>query len=417
MNHITIQLMKTNIAQLVIAAVSLVFVSCGDNEQDASKATPAQGSVVVIFNESVPWDKSFELWSTCLGNGGAGDRITVISGPLGKSAFFTITPELAAQTWENRVDIASADDGIVETIKLLKAMEENSTQAVSLPKLLTLIRENITSDTSKVLITSSTLNQDREEPAFSFHEGKYPSDGHLKASINESPFSAHGDELSNLNIVWNDTSVAEDFLNDIHRQSVRRFVTAWIQAQGASIQFGSKSTEQSVVIDSGDEAVEMRVATRRPAPVIINQPTKPVVHKPVQTPKKSETIKESLQERNEVSLEVQFDLDSATIRDESHPLLESAAAAMSDIRYQNSNFLVEGHTSQEGSAQHNQKLSERRAASVRDALVRYGVDADRLSVIGFGFSKPVYVGQVESLRSANRRVVLRILDSNLGEHE
>jgi len=414
--NITNPLMKTTIAQLVIAAVSLVIVSCGGEDHDAAKATPAQGSILVVFNESVSWDSSFALWSTCLGNGGADDTITVVSGPLGRLASFTISPELATETLDNRVDMASADDELVATMKLLKGMADGRGESVSLPRLLTLVRENITSDTRKVVITASTLNHDREEPAFSFNEGKYPSDGHLKASINESPFATQGDELSNVSVVWNDTAVAGDFMNDIHRLSVRRFVTAWVQNQGASIQFGTLTTERPVVLDSQDSSVVvMRVAATRFAPVVVSQPNKPVAPQPAQAPKQSEAIRDSLREQNEASLEINFDLDSATINEESTPLLRSAATAISDKDYELRNFVVEGHTSPEGAAQHNQLLSEKRAASVRDALIRYGVDANRLTGIGYGSSRPLYVGAQEASRSANRRVVLRMVDPNVAE--
>lgn len=415
--NITNPLMKTTIAQLVIAAVSLAIVSCGGEDHHASKATPAQGSVLVVFNESVSWDSSFALWSTCLGNGGAGDTITVVSGPLGRSASFKITSALAVQTLDNRVDMASADDELVATMKLLKDMADGRGESISLPKLLTLVRENMVSDTRKVMITSSTLNQDREEPGFSFNDGKYPSDGHLKASINESPFAVQEQEgaMSNVSVVWNDSAVAAAFMNDVHRLSVRRFVTAWVQIQGASIQFGALSTERPVALDSQDRSVEMHVAPTRSAPVVVSQPTKLVAPQPAQAPKHSEAIRESLREQNEVSLEINFDVDSTTIKEESTPLLRSAATAISDKDYELRNFVVEGHTSPEGAAQHNQLLSEKRAASVRDALIRYGVDANRLTGIGYGSSRPMYVGAQEASLSANRRVVLRMVDPNVAE--
>lgn len=404
--------MKTTIGTFLIATLSLFIASCGGNDRDVVEATPAQGSVQLVFNSTVPWKISFDQWSTCLINGGAGDTITVISGPLGRSASFKITPELAFQTSDNRVDVASANGEIAATMQLLNAIAEERKECISLPKLLTLVRESMASDTRKIMITSSILNQDSEEPAFSFSEGRFPSDGHLQATINETPFATKRDLLSKVSVVWNDTSVAADFMNEIHRVSVRRFVTAWIQGQGASIQFGLLATERPVVVDANDRSVEMRVAPARSAPVVVSQPTKPSA--PV-APKQSNRIIESLKERNEVSLEINFDLDSAHIREESAPLLEATAAAIRDKSYQFQKFVVEGHTSPEGTAKHNQMLSEKRAASVRDALIRYGVDANRLSGIGYGSSRPLYVGEQEASRSANRRVVLRLVDPNVAE--
>lgn len=414
MNKQTTNNMKISIATFIIAAMSIFIVSCGGNDHDVAQATPAQGSVLMVFNSTVPSDISSTQWIDCLINGGAGDTITVISGPLGMVASFKITPELALTTGNNRFDRALATEEIVETMKLLKDMGNKGATAISLPKLLALVRENMARDTSKVMITASTLNQDREEPAFSFSEGRFPSDGHLQASISETPFATKGDLLSNVSVVWNDTSVAADFMNDIHRVSVRRFVTAWIQAQGASIQFGALATERPVVLESHDNSVEMRVAPTRSVPVVVSQP-QPIQPSAPQAPKPSDGIRESLKERNEVSLEVNFDFDSAHVKDESSPLLEATAAAIRDNSYQFRKFVVEGHTSPEGTAQHNQLLSEKRAASVRDALIGYGVDANRLSAIGYGSSRPLYVGQQEASRSANRRVVLHLVDPNVAK--
>ncbi len=411
----TENIMKTTIATFLIATVSLFIASCGGNDRVVAEATPAQGSVHLVFNEMVPLETSLDQWLGCLVNAGNGDTITVTSGPMRRSASFKITPELALTTGDNRIDRASASAEIAETTKLLQDISGQRESSISLPKLLTLVRENMASDTRRVMITSSTLNQDREEPAFSFNEGRFPSDGHLQATINETPFATKGDLLSNVRVDWNDTSVDADFMNDIHRASVRRFVTAWIQGQGASIQYGSLATEHPVALDSQDTTVEMRVAPTRSVRVVSqpSMPSAPAAPKPKQT----DGIRESLKELRQVNLEINFDLDSDHIREESAPLLESAAAALRDPSYQFTKFVVEGHTSPEGTAQHNQRLSERRAGSVRDALIRSGVDASRVSAIGYGSSRPLTlnVGPQEGSPSANRRVVLRIVDANVAK--
>ena len=54
-------------------------------------------------------------------------------------------------------------------------------------------------------------------------------------------------------------------------------------------------------------------------------------------------------------------------------------------RIQQRTIVIEGHTDASGSDRYNQHLSERRALAVKRYLVdRYGVDASRLSVVGFG---------------------------------
>lgn len=69
-----------------------------------------------------------------------------------------------------------------------------------------------------------------------------------------------------------------------------------------------------------------------------------------------------------------------------------------------SKIVVEGHTDSVGSAENNQALSERRATSVRDALVSQGVAADRVTVTGYGSSRPVASNDSPAGRANNRRV-------------
>lgn len=69
---------------------------------------------------------------------------------------------------------------------------------------------------------------------------------------------------------------------------------------------------------------------------------------------------------------------------------------------------IEGHTSKEGSEDHNQKLSEARAQAAVDFLVnKEGIAAERLQAKGFGSSKPI---SDESL-DVNRRTEFVILDN------
>jgi OOP family OmpA-OmpF porin len=69
---------------------------------------------------------------------------------------------------------------------------------------------------------------------------------------------------------------------------------------------------------------------------------------------------------------------------------------------------VEGHTDSTGKPEYNQRLSERRADTVRDLLIQYGVPASRLSIKGYGMSNPVADNSTPEGRQANRRVQLEI---------
>ena len=71
---------------------------------------------------------------------------------------------------------------------------------------------------------------------------------------------------------------------------------------------------------------------------------------------------------------------------------------------------VAGHTDSDGAAEYNEGLSARRAATVRDYLVRGGIDADRISSRGYGESQPIATNDTAEGKASNRRVVLRIIE-------
>jgi outer membrane protein OmpA-like peptidoglycan-associated protein len=67
---------------------------------------------------------------------------------------------------------------------------------------------------------------------------------------------------------------------------------------------------------------------------------------------------------------------------------------------------VEGHTDNVGAAAANQSLSERRAQSVKAWLVSHGIAEDRLSIKGFGDTRPVADNSTDEGKTKNRRVEL-----------
>ena len=101
---------------------------------------------------------------------------------------------------------------------------------------------------------------------------------------------------------------------------------------------------------------------------------------------------------------INFDSDSDHIKDESKPTLDkivSMLKAKSDWK-----VTIEGHTDSTSTPQHNQDLSERRAASVKNYLQTAGIDPSHLKTVGYGATKPVASNDSELGRSQNRRVEL-----------
>ncbi|MCJ7685163.1 MAG: OmpA family protein [Desulfobacteraceae bacterium] len=67
---------------------------------------------------------------------------------------------------------------------------------------------------------------------------------------------------------------------------------------------------------------------------------------------------------------------------------------------------IEGNTDNIGTAKYNMGLSDRRAKAVMEYLVKAGIDKNRLSTIGYGFSKPIATNATPEGRALNRRVEL-----------
>jgi outer membrane protein OmpA-like peptidoglycan-associated protein len=81
-------------------------------------------------------------------------------------------------------------------------------------------------------------------------------------------------------------------------------------------------------------------------------------------------------------------------------------SSVSDLlkKYPNVKLQIEGYASSDGSKGYNQKLSNRRAANVKEALVQMGIEASRLSDVGFGEENPKDNNATAAGRANNRRV-------------
>ena len=104
-----------------------------------------------------------------------------------------------------------------------------------------------------------------------------------------------------------------------------------------------------------------------------------------------------------------FDFDKDVIKPESKPTLDEIALLLTS--QPELKLRVVGHTDNQGTAEYNLDLSQRRAASVVAALVSsYGIAADRLAADGAGMTEPVASNDTEEGRAKNRRVELQRID-------
>ena len=113
---------------------------------------------------------------------------------------------------------------------------------------------------------------------------------------------------------------------------------------------------------------------------------------------------------NELRLsdKILFETDSAKILGQSSALLEEVA----EVLQKNPNITeveIQGHTDNTGGRERNQTLSNARANSVRDWLVKAGVSSSRLTAKGYGQDRPFAPNVTEPNRAKNRRVQFIIL--------
>ncbi len=99
---------------------------------------------------------------------------------------------------------------------------------------------------------------------------------------------------------------------------------------------------------------------------------------------------------------VYFDFDSDLIRPEYSEMMAAHAAYLADNP--GANVRLEGHADERGSREYNIGLGERRAQSVRRALLLQGVGSDQVSTVSYGEERPAVTGSDEEAWSMNRRV-------------
>ncbi|HTJ82317.1 MAG TPA: OmpA family protein [Polyangiaceae bacterium] len=114
--------------------------------------------------------------------------------------------------------------------------------------------------------------------------------------------------------------------------------------------------------------------------------------------------------------QVQFDTGKATIKPVSNPLLDSVAQVLKE-HPEILKLEVQGHTDNKGSKQLNAKLSDDRAKSVRDALIKRGIDGGRLTAKGYGPDVPIADNKTEDGRQKNRRVQFIVTEKKPAEQK
>jgi OOP family OmpA-OmpF porin len=118
-------------------------------------------------------------------------------------------------------------------------------------------------------------------------------------------------------------------------------------------------------------------------------------------------LPEKIKEFSGVIEGIEFELDSAIIRDVSKEILDRAVKVLEE--YPDIRIEIVGHTDDEGTTEYNEKLSRERAEAVEKYLVDKGIDDARLETRGAGESEPLTSNATEEGKAKNRRTEFKII--------
>jgi outer membrane protein OmpA-like peptidoglycan-associated protein len=99
-----------------------------------------------------------------------------------------------------------------------------------------------------------------------------------------------------------------------------------------------------------------------------------------------------------------FDFNQSVLTDQAQSTVQEAVKAVKDQNVVR--IVITGHTDTVGTNKYNQALSERRAGTVKSAMVSLGVPADEISTVGKSFNDPLVPTGPGVREPKNRRAVI-----------
>lgn len=186
------------------------------------------------------------------------------------------------------------------------------------------------------------------------------------------------------------------------------FLLAAVLALPLSAQTVAPSAEQMIEQLKAPRTRSLRNLTVEAAPAPGQEPAAAAPGAAPAAPGQPATAAAVAAARPSLSLQIQFDFNSANIRPESQQALVNLALALKSAELQASSFAVEGHTDAKGTADYNLRLSEQRAQAVKAFLAQQGVQDKRLSASGKGATQLANAAQPYA--PENRRVRIVNLD-------
>ena len=174
-------------------------------------------------------------------------------------------------------------------------------------------------------------------------------------------------------------------------------------SQGRAVKDGSGAC----VVSSGAVLPECAGTPAAPArPAAPAAPATPAAPAPTPAPAPAapapRPAPQSVRQAVVIQADALFDFDKSVLRPDGRKSIDDAMSKMSGVDLEM--VIATGHTDSIGTDAYNQRLSERRAAAVKDYLVSKGVAASKITTIGKGESQPVATNKTAEGRQKNRRV-------------
>ncbi len=144
----------------------------------------------------------------------------------------------------------------------------------------------------------------------------------------------------------------------------------------------------------------------KPAPAPVAKPAPPVEEKkPEPIPQKEPEAAPS--DKPDFNLDnIQFEFNSFVLKTASFSILDKAVAEMK--KSPTTKFVLHGHSSSEGTPEHNMQLSVDRANAVKSYFINAGLSADNFTVVGHGEKEPISTNNNEEGRTLNRRTEIKL---------
>jgi OOP family OmpA-OmpF porin len=136
-----------------------------------------------------------------------------------------------------------------------------------------------------------------------------------------------------------------------------------------------------------------------PAPSAPAAPAAPAKPAAPATPAAAPT---SVKQTVVIQADALFDFDKSVVRPDGKKNIDEALAKLAGVDVEM--VIATGHTDSIGTDAYNQKLSERRAAAVKEYLVSKGIPSSKITTLGKGESQPVATNKTKEGRQKNRRV-------------